>query len=77
MPRPRLIFHAACILVGVVQGMAIAQTATNYPNRAITIIVPFTPGGPTDIYARIVATKMQEHWGQPVVVDNRPGGTGT
>jgi tripartite-type tricarboxylate transporter receptor subunit TctC len=52
------------------------EPASNYPSRPITIIVPFTPGGPTDIYARLIAGKMQEHWGQPVVVDNRPGGTG-
>lgn len=53
-----------------------AQTAASYPSRAITIIVPFPPGGPTDTYARMVAAKMQDRWGQPVLVDNKPGGTG-
>ena len=53
-----------------------AQTAANYPNKAITMIVPFPPGGPTDTYARLVAGKMQQNWGQPVLVENKPGGTG-
>jgi tripartite-type tricarboxylate transporter receptor subunit TctC len=53
-----------------------AQSTDGYPARAITIIVPFPPGGPTDTYARLVAGKMQERWGQPVLVENKPGGTG-
>ena len=53
-----------------------AQSAASYPSRPITMIVPFPPGGPTDSYARLVALKMQERGGQPVVVENKPGGTG-
>src|SRR5262245_26491365 len=53
---------------------ALAQT---YPNRNIEIIVPYGPGGSTDIIGRIVAQKLQERFGQNVVVLNRPGGSGT
>ena len=44
-----------------------------YPNRAVRIIVPFPPGGPTDILARVLAQRMSEVWGQPVVIENQPG----
>jgi tripartite-type tricarboxylate transporter receptor subunit TctC len=49
---------------------AAAQT---YPNRTIRIIVPFPAGGPTDILSRVIAQKMSEDWGHPVVIENRPG----
>ena len=46
----------------------------DFPNRPIRIIVPFPAGGPSDIVARVIGQKMSEDWGQPVVIDNRPGG---
>jgi len=56
---------------------AFAQNAARtYPERPIRIIVTFPPGGPTDIIARAVGQKLVEAWGQPVVVDNRPGAGG-
>jgi tripartite-type tricarboxylate transporter receptor subunit TctC len=54
-------------------GMARAQSPARPPSR---IIVPFTPGGASDILARIIAPKLQEAWGHPVVVENKPGGGG-
>ena len=47
-----------------------------YPTKPIRILVPTPPGGGNDIMARMAAQKMNEHWGQPVVVDNRPGAGG-
>src|SRR5689334_9820595 len=44
-----------------------------YPNRAVRIIVPFPAGGPTDILARVLAQRLSEVWGQPVVIENQPG----
>lgn len=55
---------------------AAAQDAAGFPARTIRIVVPFPPGGVTDRLARVVAQKMQEQWGQPAVVDNRPGASG-
>jgi tripartite-type tricarboxylate transporter receptor subunit TctC len=54
----------------------VAAHAQTYPSRPIRVIVPFTPGGPGDLYARLLAQHLQDTWGQPALVENRPGGTG-
>lgn len=50
--------------------------AQSFPERPIRMIVPFAPGGNTDILARAVGQRMSDNWGKPVIVDNRPGGSG-
>lgn len=67
MFRSRLI----AIVFVLVCGTAWAQS---YPNKAVRMIVPFAPGGSTDIVARVVAQKLTEAWGQTAVVENRAGG---
>ena len=68
-------FVAVCLSVSC--GMLYAQNAQNFPVRPVRIIVPATPGNPSDIIARIIGIKLSEYWGQPVVFENRPGAGGT
>ncbi|HEY5279671.1 MAG TPA: tripartite tricarboxylate transporter substrate binding protein [Pseudolabrys sp.] len=65
---------AAVFIAGFAAQSATAQDA--YPSRTIRIVVPYAPGGATDIVARIVADKMQQLGGQPVIVLNKPGAFG-
>ena len=51
--------------------------AQDYPNRPVTLVVPWPAGGPTDIAVRAVAEGAQKHLGQPIVIDNKGGGAGT
>ena len=69
--------RAACALAGMVALAAVTGAqAQQYPNRAITIIVPFTPGTGIDIMARTIGQKVSERWGASVVADNRAGASG-
>lgn len=69
---------ATLATIAFLAGPAFAQTkpdaAKGYPNHAIRIIVPFPAGGPTDINMRVIGQYMSEAWGQPVIIENRPGG---
>ena len=51
--------------------------AQSYPTRPIRLVVPFSPGGGTDLQARTIAQNLHDAWGQPVIVEHKPGGTGT
>jgi tripartite-type tricarboxylate transporter receptor subunit TctC len=68
--RAILLAAAAAFAAGDV---AAQSPADKFPDRAIKIIVPFAPGGSVDILARVVGQKMTEAWGQPVIVESRPG----
>ncbi|HTR58381.1 MAG TPA: tripartite tricarboxylate transporter substrate binding protein [Casimicrobiaceae bacterium] len=57
-------------------GVAGASAQSGYPNRQITLVVGFTAGGTTDIVTRLLAEEMRKSWGQPVVIENRPGAGG-
>jgi len=60
-------------LLAFVSAASFAQT---YPAKAVRLIVPFPPGGSTDLVARVVGQKMADAWGKQVVIDNRPGANG-
>src|SRR5579862_6529230 len=55
----------------------VASRADNYPSRPITMIVPYAPGGPSDVIARIIADGMSRHLGQPVIIEDVGGAGGT
>jgi tripartite-type tricarboxylate transporter receptor subunit TctC len=69
-------------LIAVLAGAAFSLTAASasaqgtYPNKQITIIVGFSAGGTTDIVARLIAEELRKAWGQPVVIENKPGAGG-
>lgn len=65
----------ALALLGLIVATQAAR-AEEYPTRAITLIVPFPPGGSSDIVMRLVSQKVSESIKQPIVIDNRPGGAG-
>src|SRR5690348_10526738 len=70
-------FHAvlAALLVAVLPATA-ALAQDKYPSRAVTLVVPYPPGGSNDVFARELAKRLQDAWKQPVVVDNKPGAGG-
>jgi len=67
---------AAAAVALVTLGTTIAASAQSFPSRPIRMIVGFPPGGATDLVARILQPKLQESFGQQLVVDNRPGANG-
>ena len=64
----------AAVLLMVAAGAVHAQ---GFPNKPVKIVVPFTAGSATDILGRTIGQKLSEMWGQPVVIDNKPGAGGT
>jgi tripartite-type tricarboxylate transporter receptor subunit TctC len=81
LARPRRVpMCAGELALGALVTLSLATTALgaepveNFPSRPVHIVLPFTPGGGTDVIARKLAPGMQQRLGQPVVIDNRPGG---
>jgi len=74
--RRRFTTTLAAAAAGTAAPRAFAQAAPDYPTRPIRIVVPFAPGGATDVLARLVGGKLAEAWGQQVIVENKPGAGG-
>jgi tripartite-type tricarboxylate transporter receptor subunit TctC len=72
--RTAALLFSSLMTLGAVT--AHAQSAAPYPSRPVTVVVPFPPGGGTDVGARLVAQKLFLKWGQPVIVENRGGAAG-
>jgi tripartite-type tricarboxylate transporter receptor subunit TctC len=66
--------RSACMTVLIAAALAMPAAALTYPSTTVRLIVPVPAGGVTDNMARIVGQRLTEMWGQPVIVDNRPGG---
>ncbi len=73
---PSAALYAFALLSGTNAFVAYAQSS-NFPTRPVTLIVPFSAGGGTDVVARTIAPKLTELWGSQVIVDNRTGASGT
>jgi tripartite-type tricarboxylate transporter receptor subunit TctC len=71
--KKRLFNLLMVLLLGTIAGPTMAQV---WPSKPIRIVVPFPSGGTSDVLARLLGQKMSENWGQPVVVENRPGSNG-
>jgi tripartite-type tricarboxylate transporter receptor subunit TctC len=67
-------FRVLCVLAFALAALPVH--AQDFPNRPVRVIVPFAPGGGVDIVARLVTPKLAEMWGQPVIVENKPGAVG-
>ena len=73
MQNTRVLFIALAT-IGVSADRAWSQPSTaDYPNRQVNFVVPFAPGGGTDILGRLIGQKLSERFGKPFVVENRPG----
>ncbi|AZG07996.1 tripartite tricarboxylate transporter substrate binding protein [Pigmentiphaga sp. H8] len=64
------------IVLGLISGVALAQESSEFPARPVKVIVPFTPGGTSDLAARFFSQQLERRFKLPFVVENRPGGNG-
>ena len=73
---PRSIFRTATVILLALLCAHVPAHAQDYPSRTVRIVIPFPPGGTSDILARTLGQKLTEEWGQQVIAENRPGAAG-
>lgn len=66
----------AVVAASVAAAGLAAAAPSDYPNRPVRIVVPYPPGGPTDVIVRVIAQRLGEELGQPMIIENRPGASG-
>ena len=76
MKIQNLLLTAVTLSALVLSGAVHAQTSPAFPAKTVTLVIPFTPGSGSDLIARIIAPRLSARWGQPVIVDNKPGASG-
>jgi tripartite-type tricarboxylate transporter receptor subunit TctC len=81
LTKQSVIAGCTLLMASSMTSIATAQTsaagASNYPNKTIRIVVPFTPGGSTDILARAIGIELNKAWGQSVIIENVAGAGGS
>jgi tripartite-type tricarboxylate transporter receptor subunit TctC len=75
-PIRRTLLKSAGIAAGMTTGVQQLAFAESYPAKPVRIVVPYPPGGPTDIVARLAGSKLEERFKQPFIIDNKPGAGG-
>ncbi len=76
MANTRRFYSAVIATLGLWCAMAVPAMAQSYPTKPVRIIVPFPPGGATDVVARTLGARLSQLWKQPVVIENKPGAGG-
>ena len=76
MSRFRPVLKLFAVLAGVVALLVQPAAAQKWPEKPVRIVTPFAPGGGTDVFARLLAQRFAEVYGQQFIVDNRPGANG-
>src|ERR1700682_3023819 len=73
--KKRLAAFGLALALAILPALS-ATAQDNFPKKPIRMLVPFSPGSTTDLVGRMIGQKMAEHWGQPVLVENRPSAGG-
>jgi len=70
----RMVFLRATLIGGVLlAGLIAPAQGQDYPTRPVTFVVPYTPGGATDLFARLLGQKLEQRLGKPFIIENKPG----